>query len=59
MGLEIIFSLVTILAGIGGLRALKNKNFLGAFWGVAAFCVFGWFVIMTVIHNGVPVGEAH
>lgn len=59
MGLVIIFTLVAILAGIGGFRALKNKNFLGAFWGVAAFFVFGWFVIMTVIHHGIPVGEAH
>jgi len=59
MGLEIIFALITILSGIGGLRALKDKNFLGAFWGVAAFAVFGWFVVMTVIHHGIPVTEAH
>jgi steroid 5-alpha reductase family enzyme len=56
MGLVIILTLVTILAAFGTLRSLKNKNFLGAFWGGASFLVFGWFVIMTVIHHGVPVG---
>jgi hypothetical protein len=54
MGLVIIFALVTILAGYGGYSALKNKNFLGAFWGVASFLVFGWFTVMTVIESGFP-----
>ncbi|MDR6998737.1 DUF2759 domain-containing protein [Neobacillus niacini] len=56
MGLVIIFALVTVLALIAGLRALKNKNLLAAFWGVASFLVFGWFVVMTVIHHGIPTG---
>ena len=56
MGLEIIFSLVTILAAYGGFTALKNKNLLAAFWGVASFFVFGWFTLMTIIHHGVPTG---
>jgi hypothetical protein len=56
MGLVIIFALVAILAAIGGFTALKNKNFLGAFWGVASFLVFGWFTIMTVLHHGIPTG---
>jgi hypothetical protein len=56
MGLVIIFALITILAAFGALRSFKSKNFLGAFWGAASFLVFGWFVVMTVIHHGVPVG---
>jgi hypothetical protein len=56
MGLVIIFTLITILAAIGAYRSLKSKNFLGTFWGAASFLVFGWFVVMTVIHHGVPVG---
>ncbi|GHH96976.1 DUF2759 domain-containing protein [Neobacillus kokaensis] len=56
MGLVIIFALVTILAAVGGFTALKNKNLLGAFWGVASFAVFGWFTVMTIIHSGFPTG---
>ncbi|WP_042355057.1 DUF2759 domain-containing protein [Bacillus rubiinfantis] len=56
MGLVIIFALVTILAAIGAFSALKNKNFLGAFMGVASFAVFGWFTLMTVINSGYPTG---
>ncbi len=56
MGLVIIFALVTILAGIGAFSALKNKNLLGAFWGLASFAVFGWFTVMTIIKSGFPTG---
>jgi hypothetical protein len=56
MGLVFIFAIVAILAAIGGFTALKNKNLLGAFWGVASFLVFGWFTVMTIIHHGVPTG---
>jgi hypothetical protein len=56
MGLVIIFALVTILAAFGGYNALKNKNFLAAFWGVASFLVFGWFTVMTIIKSGFPTG---
>jgi hypothetical protein len=56
MGFVIISALVAILAAIGGFTALKNKNFLGAFWGVASFLVFGWFTVMTILHHGVPTG---
>ncbi|MEW9049640.1 MAG: DUF2759 domain-containing protein [Neobacillus sp.] len=54
MGLVIIFALVTILAAYGSFTALKNKNFLGAFFGVGSFLVFGWFTIMTLIESGFP-----
>lgn len=56
MGLVLIFILITILAGYGAFRSLKSKNFLATFWGVATFLVFGWFSVMTLIHNGVPTG---
>lgn len=56
MGLVIIFAIVTLLAAYGGYSALKNKNFLGAFWGIASFLVFGWFTVMTVLQHGFPTG---
>jgi hypothetical protein len=56
MGLVIIFALVTLLAGYGAFSALKNKNLLGAFWGVATFVVFGLFTIATVVTSGYPTG---
>ncbi|MEH7332916.1 DUF2759 domain-containing protein [Neobacillus drentensis] len=56
MGLVIIFALVTLLAVFGGLRSLKDKNMLGAFWGVASFLVFGWFTVMTIVEHGFPTG---
>jgi hypothetical protein len=54
MGLVIIFALVALLSAYGALTALKNKNFLGAFWAVATLAVFGWFAIMTIIESGFP-----
>ncbi|MEH7109502.1 MULTISPECIES: DUF2759 domain-containing protein [Bacillaceae] len=56
MGLVIIFALVTLMAAYGGFTALKSKNLLGAFWGIASFAVFGWFTVMTLIHSGYPAG---
>ncbi|WHY84711.1 DUF2759 domain-containing protein [Neobacillus novalis] len=56
MGLVIIFAIVTVLAAFGGFSALKNKNLLGAFWGVASFLVFGWFTVMTILKSGFPTG---
>ncbi|WP_462412213.1 DUF2759 domain-containing protein [Neobacillus sp. Marseille-QA0830] len=56
MGLVIIFGLVAILAALGAFKALKNKNLLAAFWGVASLAVFGWFAVMTLINSGYPTG---
>ncbi|MEH7303981.1 DUF2759 domain-containing protein [Neobacillus drentensis] len=56
MGLVIIFAIVTVLAAFGAFSALKTKNFLGAFWGVASFLVFGWFTVMTIVESGFPTG---
>lgn len=54
MGTVIIFALVTILAAIGTVSALKNKNVLGIIFGAGSFIVFGWFVVMTLLHDGFP-----
>lgn len=54
MGLAIIFSLVTLLAGYGTFTALKNKNLLGIVFGGGTFLVIGWFTVMTIIHQGFP-----
>ncbi|CAH2715385.1 MULTISPECIES: DUF2759 domain-containing protein [Neobacillus] len=56
MGLVIIFAIVTLLAAFGAYSAIKNKNLLGAFWGLASFVVFGWFVFMTIKESGFPMG---
>jgi predicted membrane channel-forming protein YqfA (hemolysin III family) len=56
MGLIIIFALITILAAFGVLRALKSRNYLATFWSVTTFLVFGWFVVMSVVNNGIPTG---
>lgn len=54
MGTVIIFALVALLAGIGTITALKNKNILGIIFGAGTFAVFGWFVVMTLLHDGFP-----
>ncbi|MDX8359602.1 MULTISPECIES: DUF2759 domain-containing protein [Bacillaceae] len=54
MGLVFIFGLVTILAAIGVVSSLKNKNFLGFFFAFGTVAVFGFFTVMTVINHGYP-----
>ncbi len=54
MGTAIIFSLVTILALFGFFSALKNKNILGALFGIGTVAVFGFFSIMTIVKSGFP-----
>lgn len=54
MGLIIIFALVTILAAIGTISALKNKNILGVIFAGGSLVVFGWFTIMTLVNSGFP-----
>ncbi|WP_316572031.1 DUF2759 domain-containing protein [Neobacillus sp. YIM B06451] len=56
VGLVIIFALVTLLAGYSSFTSLKNKNFLGLFFAVATFLVFGWFTFMTILKSGYPTG---
>ena len=52
--LMVIFGLVSILAVIGTFQALKEKNPLSIVFNLLSAVVFGWFVIMTVIHSGYP-----
>lgn len=54
MGTVIIFLLVAVLAVIGVIRSLKNKNILGILFSVGACLVFGWFSIMTLMNSGFP-----
>ncbi|MTH52409.1 DUF2759 family protein [Bacillus mangrovi] len=54
MGLVIIFSLISILAVYGLLRAFKEKSLLGIAFCVATIGVFGWFTVMTIWHHGYP-----
>ncbi|MBB5324697.1 hypothetical protein HNQ34_001795 [Anoxybacillus tepidamans] len=54
MGLVIIFSLVTLLALYGVVRSLREKNILALLFGLGTVAVFGWFTVMTVLHNGFP-----
>lgn len=54
MVLMIIFGLVALFAAYGALSALKNKNILGLVFAAGTFAVFGWFTVMTVLHNGYP-----
>ncbi|MDQ0218318.1 DUF2759 domain-containing protein [Peribacillus cavernae] len=57
MGLMIIFGLVTILALFAVISSFRNKNFLGLFFAAGSTAVFGWFTVMTIIHNGFPVAH--
>lgn len=52
--LMVIFGLVAILGLVGTVQALKEKAFLGVIFNFAAFAVFGWFVVMTILHQGFP-----
>lgn len=56
-GLTIIFALIAILAVFSTLSAIKNKNFLGIFFGLGTAGVIGWFTVMTILHQGYPGGE--
>ncbi len=52
--LMVIFGLVAILAVVGTFQAIKEKNLLSIVFNLASAGVFGWFVIMTIIHSGYP-----
>ncbi|PEJ56952.1 MULTISPECIES: DUF2759 domain-containing protein [unclassified Bacillus (in: firmicutes)] len=54
MGTVIIFILVAILSVPAFLGSIKKKNFLAIFWSGATLVLFGWFAIMTILHNGYP-----
>ncbi len=50
----VIFGLVAIFAVVGTFQAIKEKNLLSIVFNLASAGVFGWFVIMTIIHSGYP-----
>lgn len=52
--LMIIFGLIAILSLVSVFRSIREKNILALIFGVAAAAIFGWFVIMTVLHSGYP-----
>ena len=52
--LIVIFGLVTILAAIGTFQAVKEKNLLSIVFNFGTFAIFGWFVVMTILHQGYP-----
>ncbi len=54
MILMIIFGLVAIISVVGTFQAIKEKNLLGVVFNVASAAIFGWFVVMTVLHAGYP-----
>ncbi|SFC39720.1 Protein of unknown function [Bacillus sp. OV322] len=57
MLLVIIFGLVSLLALAGIFKSLKSKNILGLLFAVISTGIFGWFTVMTLIHNGFPVSH--
>ncbi|MBT2574429.1 DUF2759 domain-containing protein [Bacillus sp. ISL-51] len=54
MLLVVIFGLVALLAVLGVLRAVRQRNILGFLFAGATLCVFGWFAVMTVVNSGYP-----
>lgn len=52
--LIVIFGLVAIFAIAGTFQGIKEKNLLSIIFNVAAVLIFGWFSVMTVIHQGYP-----
>ncbi|WP_342469569.1 DUF2759 domain-containing protein [Ureibacillus sp. FSL K6-3587] len=52
--LMVLFGLIAILSLVAAFRAIKAKNVLAIIFGLAAGLVFGWFTIMTIVHQGYP-----
>ncbi len=52
--LMVIFALIAILSVVSVFNSIKNKNLLALVFGVASAAIFGWFVVMTVLHQGYP-----
>lgn len=50
----VLFGLIAILSLVAAFRAIKAKNVLAIIFGLASGIVFGWFVIMTIVHQGYP-----
>lgn len=52
--LVVIFGLIAILAAIGTVQTLKNKEVLGFLFNFGTFVIFGGFAIATLITQGYP-----
>ncbi|MCZ2260074.1 DUF2759 family protein [Sporosarcina sp. G11-34] len=53
--LMVIFGLIGILAAVGTVQAVKERNILSVLFNVIACVVFGGFTIATIIFQGYPV----
>lgn len=54
--LVVIFGLIAILAAIGTVQTLKNKEVLGFLFNFGTFVIFGAFSVATLITHGYPPG---
>ncbi len=52
--LVVIFGLIAILAAIGTVQTLKNKEVLGFLFNFGSFVIFGGFAIATLVTQGYP-----
>ncbi|RUL56966.1 MULTISPECIES: DUF2759 domain-containing protein [Lysinibacillus] len=52
--LMVIFALIAIFAVVNIFQAIKEKNILALVFSLATAAVLGWFVIMTILHQGYP-----
>ena len=52
--LMVIFGLIAIIAVVGVFQSIKEKNILAVGFNAITVCVFGWFVIMTILNQGYP-----
>ncbi|ANU28345.1 DUF2759 domain-containing protein [Planococcus versutus] len=52
--LVVIFGLIAILAAIGTVQTLKNKEVLGFLFNFGTLVIFGGFAIATLITQGYP-----
>jgi hypothetical protein len=52
--LMVIFGLIAILAAVGTVQTLKNKQFLGLIFNFGTFLIFGAFTVATIVTQGFP-----
>lgn len=52
--LMVIFGLIAILAVVGTVQALKERNIISILFNLGAAVVFGGFTLATIIFQGYP-----
>ncbi|MBZ5201336.1 DUF2759 domain-containing protein [Planomicrobium chinense] len=52
--LMVIFGLIAVLAAIGSVQTIKNKQILGFLFNFGTFVIFGAFTAATIIFQGYP-----